>query len=405
VNAHAHNCTQHRKDVPTAVFDTVVSNATRQKMRLSAAAFILYSTRASLEETWNVWTSVAGIVRRRNGQEGAEATGLADCLCDPYPALRFLFSLDAGTTLRVLRDGLAGWDALEGDLVEELSQSALAEQRAQRHRGAGSAGGLRTITQAVVDAVVALLEEESASSVSSENLIIETEELQFLAEHLASNRVAVKGEVLLRVLSFLATGSAAPAGRGRRYSQYAPVSGACGLLTVKEREATFKDVVTHVEDIPPDALSLARAAGFAQAEARIHHRKGEFTKALACLATDTRHPAAPFRYLRDLLEDPTGVTGAERAAFQDAAVRLMPKLVRLDPKAVAATVAQCLGDRQNEVLEALETNADDQFAFLQAAVELQRAVDVGGHGSVDDVPMVSICMCVCTTNNAFAFWF
>lgn len=336
-----------------------------QSMRLNAVAFLLYSTRAQAHETWALWASVAHMVPPDG--EGQGDAAIPPFLKDPSPALRYLCDLDAPTTLRMLRDGLRGWDALEADVAD-----AIPELRAQLSDRA-PAGGVRTLAQAAVDAVVGLLEDSApdgqARNRSKQPGAAEAAQLQFLAEHLAANRVEVHGEVLLRVLRFLATDDAT------------------GSLSADEREATFKDVIAHVDQVPDSALTLAHVAGFAQAEARIHHRARQYAEALRCMAGDHRHPSAPFRYLREILEDPR-LTPAEHAAFQQAVLGLMPRLVRLDAAETATCAAECFADRQLAVLEALAPCADDQFAFLQAAVELQRSLDVGTTGM--DMPLVRL---------------
>lgn len=106
-------------------------------------------------------------------------------------------------------------------------------------------GSGRTVTQAVVDAVVALLESDAfaaplpgspaAAAVSSGEPAAaagrETAALRFLAAHLASNRAVVRSAVLLRVLGHLAQPPAVAAA-------------ASGDMRADEREAVFCDVIT-----------------------------------------------------------------------------------------------------------------------------------------------------------------
>jgi hypothetical protein len=312
-----------------------------QAMRMHAATFLLHTTAASLLETRGLWASVAHL----DGAGGSDSTDdgalAAAGLRDPAPALRLMCEMDAEAVLRVLRESLAGWDALEADLVELTPE--IAPLVAARFG--------RTVTQAAVDAVVGLLMEGSGGGVTSP--AFEPAALRFVAEHLAANRAAAEGDVLLRVLRFLA----------RKDS---------GGVPAAERESIFRDIVAHLEAGPArsEALKLAQTAGFHQAEARILHAQGAHAAALRCLAADgDRHPSAPFRYLRDAVLDP-GLNEAEKDAVRDEALALAPQLVRIDATAAAAAVAECLpGDAQRAVLEALAPWPDDQFAFLQAALE------------------------------------
>lgn len=257
------------------------------------------------------------------------AIHLAPSAQDPHPALRFLCRLDPGAALGLLRQALAGWDALEAGALRwravlcglhvvacwvpaqmccggglhrrrkallpcwhllgaacrctsgpvgccspscapsqlsptpshspATSRADLAELSPDiaRQAPAGAAG--RTVAQAVVDAVVALLETgafsagpddgrdatggagSSPAAATARDAAAggETEALRFLAAHLASNRAAVPGGVLLRVLGHLAAAPSAPgaAGGGGEGSDASDMSAA-------QREAVFCDVVS-----------------------------------------------------------------------------------------------------------------------------------------------------------------
>lgn len=369
----------------------------QQAMRLHAATFLLHSTTNSLLETWRLWASVAHLdvppTPNSSNQNaitaGTSALSFATTpsgitamvndgslsntlLRDPSPALRYLCEMDAEAVLCMLRDGLKGWDALESDLVELTPEIA---PIVAAHPG-------RTVTQAAVDAVVGLLQEERTDFLSSKGgtgTVLRNDSapgsnggprgsgaweipaLRFVAEHLASNRAAAEGAVLMRVLRFLAQPTAGSS------ASHVPEA---------EREAIFRDVVAHAaegdknSEARAEALRLARSAGFRQAEARIQHSERAHSEALQCLVEDgLRHPLAPFRYLRDVVFDP-GMSDAERAAIKTAALRLARELVRIDAGQTAATVAECFSQKtQIAVLEALAPWPDDQFAFLQAAVE------------------------------------
>ena len=373
----------------------------QQAMRLHAATFLLHSTTTSLLDTWSLWASVAHIdtpvsLNETSGggapaaaQNASDTTtgpqrlsgisivsdesSLSNLLRDPSPALRYLCEMDAEAVLCMLRDGLKGWDALESDLVELTPEIA---PIVAAHPG-------RTVTQAAVDAVVGLLQEEQTPILDEQGkktISIDTKSgrtesigtkrsasweiaaLRFIAEHLASNRAAAEGAVLMRVLRFLAQ----PQSLGKGASEVSEV----------EREAIFRDVVAHAaeggknSEARSEALRLAHSAGFRQAEARIRHMERSYSEAFSCLVEDgLRNPLAPFRYLRDIVFDP-GLTDAERAAFKTAALKLAPQLVRIDPGQTAVTVAECFSEKtQVAVLEALAPWPDDQFAFLQAAVD------------------------------------
>lgn len=211
---------------------------------------------------------------------------------DPHPALRCLCRLDAPAVLGLLREALAGWDALEaggctgpggrvvvsalvslrecfdggnvacyGDVLMHLGGSTaqlmnrplvprcplptdLAEVCPDIASQLALGGSGRTVAQSVVDAVVVLLESgalasplpgspAAAAAAAGEPVAAasgETAALRFLAAHLASNRAVVSGAVLLRVLGHLAQPTAAGA--------------ACpGDMTADEREAVFCDVI------------------------------------------------------------------------------------------------------------------------------------------------------------------
>ena len=363
--------------------------AQQQVMRLHTVTFLLHSSVASLRDTWSLWASVAHMEHDEEGSiMGSDGFPLS--LSDPSPALRFLYTMDAEAVLHVLSDGLKGWDALESDLVELNPEIGPLVVASKNNNFPSSNGGGITVTQAAVDAVVRLLEEDRHDNTHSniaKNSQREIVGLRFVAEHLASNRAAAHGDVLLRVLRFLsgAPGAATAAAdssivRAAHHASSSPLT--------QERESIFRDIVVHAIDpgaqgaaARAEALHLARTARFRQAEARIHHIQRAHSTALQCLVDDgERYPDAPFRYLRDIVFDP-GMSDAERAAVKTAGLHLAPQLVRIDAAQTAATVAECFSqETQVAVLEALSPWPDDQFAFLQAAIE------VGGSGGNDKRP-------------------
>lgn len=325
--------------------------------------------------------------------------------------------------LGLLRQALAGWDALEAGawdggfwaaaalpLGSGLSCGSadsaapapsrnprptwppadLAELSPDIARQLAPAGAGRTVAQAVVDAVVALLQPGAFGSPSpghpagspaaaAGETAAETAALQFLAAHLASNRSVVSGSVLLRVLQHLAAPGGGAAGSAPGSTPGSVPSSAAMLED--EREAVFCDIVSAAGSSmgPPDhqqAMFLARQAGFLRAEARVLHAEGNHAAALACLARDERyvataaacqqqrpgevgllltrapltswpcrHPAAAFKYVRDVLSDLAApLAPPQRAAFTAAVLAQAPQLLALN----AAAASQVnLGQRWN----------------------------------------------------------
>ncbi|KAL4418863.1 hypothetical protein ABPG77_002930, partial [Micractinium sp. CCAP 211/92] len=328
----------------------------QQRAKAQALAFLLYTSGLSVWECWRLWGEVA------HSQESAAVQQLPLGIHDPHPALRYLCRLDAPAVLGLLGQALDGWDALETDLAEVAPDigSQLATQ-----------GGARTVAQSVVDAVVALLEAGAfAAAEPATGMAVrqaagaaETAALHFLATHLASNRAAVPGGMLLRVLGHLAEAPAAAAG------------GAGGMPPAR-REAVFCDVVSSAGagmSVPDQqqAIYLARRAGFLQAEARVRHAEGRHADALACLARDARHPAAPFKYVRDVLGD-AAVPQAQRDAFAAAALGQAAQLLALDAQAASELVLECFPAQQQALLAALEPHPAQQFAFLKSLVSIHQ---------------------------------
>lgn len=343
----------------------------QQEMRLHAVAFLLHVNTASLLDTWQLWASVAHLDNENEsngvGAGSGIASSLPSILHDPSPVLRYLCQMDAPAVLGVLCDGLKGWDALESDLVDlspELGPIILSSSSST----SPNLGG-RTITQAAVDAVVQLLHENEE----------EPALLKFVAEHLAAQRASAEDAVLLRVLRFLAA-------KGEEEDTITggggPSSKKGAQLSLAERESIFKDIVVHIHSsgqnnsirnnpqVRGEALDLARKAGFHQAEARIRHAERAFSQSFTCLVEDgTRYPLAPFQYLRDICIDPV-LTESDRNLVKSTAVKLAPQLVRIDAGETAAVVAECFSQESHvAVLEVLAPWPDDQFAFLQAAIE------------------------------------
>ena len=160
----------------------------------------------------------------------------------------------------------------------------------------------------------------------------------------------------------------------------------------------------------PQAVLLARHAGFLQAEARVRHAEGAHGEALACLSRDGRHPAAAFKYARDVLGEP--LPPEQCAAFTAAVLRLAPQLLALDagamgqvwpaaapgvalgspacgggfsppppptpccppalPSRAPQLVLECLPDQQRPLLAQLAAQPDLQFAFLRSLVAIQQ---------------------------------
>ncbi|KAL4426026.1 hypothetical protein ABPG75_010042 [Micractinium tetrahymenae] len=349
----------------------------QQRGKAQALAFLLYSTSLSVWECWRLWGEVA------HSHDSAAVRQLPLGIQDPHPALGYLCRLDAPAVLGLLGQALDGWDALETDLAE-VSPDIKSQVVVQ--------GPGRTVAQAVVDAVVTLLEcgafseteaKPSTAAWAAAAGAAQTAALQFLAAHLASNRASVSGGVLLRVLQHLAAPSEPTA------------SGRGGGMLPAQCEAVFCDVVSAAGagmSVPDQqqAVFLAQRAGFLQAEARVRHAEGRHADALACLARDARHPAAPFKYVRDVLGDAT-LPQAERDAFSAAALRQAPQLLALDALAASELVLDCFPAQQQALLAALEPHPTQQFAFLKSLVAIhqrqqqqqQQAGAAGDAGSSD----------------------
>ncbi|KAL4853636.1 Vacuolar protein sorting-associated protein 8 [Chlorella vulgaris] len=307
----------------------------QQRSKAQALAFLLYSSTLSVWECWRLWSDMA------HSQGAADVKQLPEGLRDPHPTLRYLCQLDARSILGVLCQGLDGWDALETDLAEVSPEVA-------SHIAPG--GETRTVAQAVVDAVAALLESEafaaSPHSAAVPDAAAETAALQFLATHLASNRACVSGAMLLRVLRYLAAPAIA-------HSPSLP-----GGLSPAERESVFCDVVAAAGGSmstgdQQQAIFLARHAGFHQAEAR---------------------------YVRDVLTDP-GLAPQQHAAFTDATLHLTPRLLVLDAGAATQLVLDCFPQQQQALLAQLAQHPDQQFAFLKGLVAIQQREVEAGSGA------------------------
>ncbi|GAB4818305.1 hypothetical protein N2152v2_005351 [Parachlorella kessleri] len=336
-------------------------------VKLQAVAFLLYATALSVWECWRLW--LWG--EMAHAEDAQAVQELPAGIADPHPALRLLCRMDAGAMLGLLRRALLDWDALEADLSYVVPSVA-------QHIPAAAAGD-RTMTQAVIDAVVELIQTDSLpASVPSSGEVAaahtasqqssppgasaETVALQFVADHLASNRAVVPPSIVMRILSHLA----APAQQAQQGQQQQQA----------QREGVFGDVVTHafssLGDVDrQEAVWLARRGGFLQAEARIRNLEGGQGEALACLVRDTRHPHAPFKFARELLTDP-GTPAEAREAVQSSVMEQVSALMALDPAAAAQLVLDCLPGQQQGVLRALSSAPRLQLAFLRSLLQLQQ---------------------------------
>ncbi|KAK9804391.1 hypothetical protein WJX72_010740 [[Myrmecia] bisecta] len=316
-------------------------------VKAQVLAFLLYTGPAGLQ-------SVAG------GQEeqlGGQA-GLDDLLPGPHPVLRCLASFDAGAVLMLLSEGLDGWDALETDLLEAIGQKQPPETT------------IRSAAQLVVDAVVALLEADVFRQADSgADAAATARALDFVSGMLAAGRASARAGLVMLVLQYIAIGPWLPdAPRpppGQQEDRFVSV-----LRNASQDLAASRHGLRGLD--VGRALGLAQQAGFQRASAAVHHLSGNFRAALDCSLRDAASPAAPFKYIKDVLDEPG--TSAERLGrFRAAVLAAMPRLTQADGQATAALVLERFPEQQKAVIMALQDSPELQYKYLRGALQAAQA--------------------------------
>ena len=270
---------------------------------------------------------------------GVESAGglaaLRTALPGPHPALRALAGLDAVATVRVLRSGLLGWDALQAELCDAAA--------APRPPGAGG----RSAAQAAADALAALLDGGHLVGAGA------AAGLDLLADLVGAGRAAASAGALRAALERAALGPWPPGAAPPPATREASF-----LRLFRAARAGGADLDVNA------AKALARAAGFARAEAEAHGAAGDAGAALDCLlAADAR---SAFDYADAALTD-AGPAGPARDALRSALLSRAGALAAADAGAAAALVATHFPDDHPAVLAALGGAADLTFSYLKGA--------------------------------------
>ncbi|CAL8466179.1 g5715 [Coccomyxa elongata] len=335
----------------------------RAGVKAQLLAFLLYSTLASLQQLAAAFGGDS--LDDYGSEEPAE-----QLLPGPHAALRCLFWLDPGAVLKILRDALEDWDALEADLAEA------AGPKMALPAGARSSG--RSATQAIVDALVDIVGAKSydgarmgtkptrESTEAGTSLV-----LDFVADFVVAGRAAVEPEVAVRVLQHLAAPDQAlaeaegpPGGRGgsEREDRFVAVLMNSGLAA----GGTTPPWVTR------DILRFAKGAGYLRAEAQVHHLAGDYASALDCLLQQPQGAAAAFGYIAAALgggRAAARVPPGRQPALRAAAMAAMPRLVAADVAAAARLVFKDFPGEHAAVVASLAAEPRLQYRYLKGAME------------------------------------
>ena len=306
------------------------------RARAGGLGFLLHATPAS------VAAALAAIGADASGGGDTAATpppphALDALLPGPSPALCALASFQPVATVRVLAAGLAGWDALQGELCDVAA--------APRPPGAAT----RTAAQAAADAVAALLDGRALTGDGA------AAGLGLLADLVAAGRAAAPPATLHAALEHAALG---------------PWPGGAPPPPASAREALFIRVLRAASAGPGSGLdvaaarSLARAAGFARAEAAAHDAAGDAGAALDCLLASD--PATAFEYADGALAR-AAPSSHEWARLRSALLARAPALAAADGDAAARLVATHFPDDHAAVLAALADAPDLTFGYLRGA--------------------------------------
>eukprot|EP00890_Picochlorum_soloecismus_P006577 jgi/Picsp_1/744/NSC_04233-R1_vacuolar protein sorting-associated protein 8 homolog len=326
----------------------------QQEMKMQIIYLLFYANQSQLQEIIHLWDTVGGISKSRN---------LALFKDFPAPVIAFLCTVNPIDTLRIIQEGLSGWDALESDILSNEDEP-------------GSVSGIRTVTQIAVDRVVELLDMDN---INESNQISEDMEakLGFISHHVASNRASIDGPIVISVLRYLARASKQ------------------GDETFDGLQKIFTEIVSHLEYPPTDEmLALATDAQFSSSKSKILHLKGEYEDALVSLVHDRKAKTSdkPFKYLRYILMD-SNISEDRKAQFKSKAMSCMNNLVKLDADRSAEFVLDFMPSDQKEVvLLSLQNDPNSQFAFLQSLLKMLREQDTSlptANGDSQDIPLSS----------------
>lgn len=368
--------TKKGNNVQQSFYNTSISNL--ERMRLNAVAFLLYSSIVSVQDLCKPWSKLVDANDPENTMNFARFYGM---LQEPYPILRFLLhNINASATLKILAEALSDWDALIEDLADIMPEIV--------H---WSCDKQKTISQATVDAVVALLydmderEEDAIDSntdkkhVNYQNNTIkgsgktECAILEFIARHVAANRASVNRNILMRVLSFLARPS---------------IEDPNGMKSL-EKENVFSDIILYFRiesmsnSVDPlnakyldEALHLAHSAAFHQAEAKILNARGFYLDSLQSLIKDNRFPGAPFTYIRSVLGDKK-ISEENKENFRFELRHVLRHLIKLDASATAELFLESYPkeDLQRTILD-LSTDPDAQFKLLDEMIKFKDCLNI-----------------------------
>ena len=310
----------------------------QQEMKMQIIYLMLYANQSQLQEIIHLWDTVGGISKTRN------LAFFRDCTA---PVIAFLCAINPVDTLRIIQEGLSGWDALESDILGNEDEP-------------NNVSGIRTVTQVAVDRVVELLD---IDNINDSNQISEGMEakLGFISHHVASNRASIDGPIVISVLGYLARASKQ------------------GDEAFNGLQKIFTEIVSHLECPPTDEmLALATDAQFNSSKSKILHLKGRYEDALVSLMQDsqTKESDKPFQYLRDVLMD-SNINEDRKVQFKSTAMSCMNNLVKLDADKSAEFVLEFMPSDQKEVvLSSLQNDPNSQFAFLQSLLKMLREQDM-----------------------------
>lgn len=310
-----------------------------QEMRLQMMDFILYSTKDQIHEVVRLWESVANLAVVRPGDD-------VYYMYSHRPVLSFLCEMDAKRILGMIQRLLSSWDALEKDIWEQRGSDTRAlESQSLPHE-------LQTLTQAAVNRVVDLLDEDDLST-SADQMPEGTEsKLEFIAHHVSSNRASIPKEIIYSVLKYLS-------------NLYFPDES-----TFEACQKIFTEVVSNSKDVSDDRLlELARKAKFSSSEAQILYISGQYMAAMECILRDERENKRALKYYRDILSD-TSISRQKRDTFRDASLKLYPRLVKINPDESAKIALEFSGNKQREIVEGLSSDSNLQFNFLQSVMSI-----------------------------------
>eukprot|EP00884_Botryococcus_braunii_P022622 jgi/Botrbrau1/9043/Bobra.0376s0020.2 len=313
----------------------------RERVRAEMLAFLLHSTRQSLLDALQPFGG--------DGQDTISKWLPAGA----HPVLRILTSIDAGAALAVVEEAVQGWDALDCELREAAGLPPLQESL-----------GLRTAGQAVLDAVLDLLQDPQELGDETDRAV------QFVAAHLAEGRATAPRQVVLRVLRHVALGPWREGGgppRLQREDQF---------MAIMKQSAVVPGGPGDPGDREWDAelRQLARQAGFARAEAHALHMAGAFAGALECLLREGPPAPAAFRYVDRVLDDPSEA-GGKLGEFKEAVLGSMQRLTGADPGAAAALVIRHFPHDHSRVLTTLQRSPELQYGYLKGAMHAARLME------------------------------